>query len=57
MEALKRDGDSEEGIRGVKVPPAVYRDKVAFIQTVREGIRAASSSRPSMPWATTGSCS
>lgn len=38
MEALKRNGDGEEGIRGVNVPPAVYRNKVAFIQTVREGI-------------------
>jgi len=38
MAVLEKDCDSEEGIQGVRVPPAVYCDKVAFIQTVREGI-------------------
>ena len=38
MEALEKECDSQEGVRGVKLPPAVYCDKVAFIQTVREGI-------------------
>ncbi|WP_163574444.1 antitoxin Xre/MbcA/ParS toxin-binding domain-containing protein [Halomonas faecis] len=38
MALLEKDCNSEEGILGVRVPPAVYRDKVAFIQTVREGI-------------------
>lgn len=38
MEVLEKNCDSEEGIQGVRVPPAVYCDKVAFIQTVREGI-------------------
>lgn len=38
MEVLERNGDSDEGIQGVRVPSAVYHDKVAFIQTVREGI-------------------
>jgi putative toxin-antitoxin system antitoxin component (TIGR02293 family) len=38
MEVVERNGDGDEGIQGVRVPSAVYRDKVAFIQTVREGI-------------------
>ncbi|MFC3282548.1 antitoxin Xre/MbcA/ParS toxin-binding domain-containing protein [Litchfieldella rifensis] len=38
MDVIEKGGDREEGIQGVKVPPAVYCDKVAFIQTVREGI-------------------